>query len=161
MKTAFSIIFNNCKVLITICLRKMNFLFSDRIYLKLLFRCKVGYSLNLDQPQTYNEKLQWLKLNNHHLEYTKMVDKVTAKDYVASKIGNKYIIPTLGVWDSINDINWDMLPDQFVIKVTSDSGGIVVCKDKSQLDIEMQKKDFVKDGVRTTISITKNILISM
>lgn len=111
----------------------------DDLYLKVRFRQRVGYWPNFRHPRTYNEKLQWLKLNDRHPEYTKLVDKVTAKDYVAARIGANYIIPTLGVWDSIDEIDWDALPNQFVIKVTSDSGGIVVCKDKSQLDKEKAK----------------------
>lgn len=117
----------------------VNFL-SDEQYLKLMFKTKVGYALNLDNPRTYNGKLQWLKLNDRHTGYTQMVDKVEAKKYVSSIIGDKYIIKTLGVWNSVNDIDWDSLPSQFVIKVTSDSGGIVVCKDKSHLDIQEAKK---------------------
>ena len=116
----------------------------NQTYLKLLFRHCVGYRLNLNSPKTYNEKLQWLKLNDIHPEYTNMVDKVEAKKYVASIIGEKYIISTLGVWDSVEEIEWDKLPNQFVIKVTSDSGGIVVCKNKSTLDVEKAKAKLAK-----------------
>ena len=108
---------------------------SDRCYLKWKFKRLVGYRLNLDNPRSYNEKLQWLKLNDIHPEYSKMVDKIEAKKYVASLIGDKYIIPTLGVWNDVAEIDWNNLPNQFVIKVSSDSGGIVVCKDKTSLDI--------------------------
>lgn len=120
---------------------------SDKLYLKLLFRHNVGYKLNLDNPKTYNEKLQWLKLNDIHPEYTRMVDKVEAKEYVASIIGEKYIIPTLGVYNHVDDIDFDKLPQQFVLKCTHDSGGIIVCKDKSQLNIE-QAKSKLKKGWR-------------
>lgn len=112
---------------------------SDSLFLKVKFRLLMGYKLNLKDPKTFNEKLQWLKLNDIHAEYTKMVDKVDAKSYVASQVGSKYIIPTLGVWDSVDDIDWASLPKQFVVKATNDSGGIVVCKDKSSLDIESAK----------------------
>ena len=111
----------------------------DELFLKVIFRYRVGYWPNIKHPRTYNEKLQWLKLNDRHPEYTQMVDKIEAKKYVASIIGEKYIIPTLGVWNTVDEIDWDSLPNQFVIKVTSDSGGIVVCKDKSILDIEKAK----------------------
>lgn len=117
---------------------------SDRIYLKLLFKHRLGYKLNLDNPKSFNEKLQWLKLNDIHPEYTQMVDKIEAKKYVASIIGDEYIIPTLGVWNSVDDIDWDLLPEQFVIKVSSDSGGIVVCKNKSNLDINKAIKKLKK-----------------
>lgn len=125
-------------------LRELSSFLSDRLYLKLLFKHRVGYSLNLDNPKSFNEKLQWLKLNDIHSEYTQMVDKIDAKKYVASIIGNEYIIPTLGVWNSVEEIDWDILPNQFVIKVTSDSGGIVVCKNKAELDIEQAKRKLKK-----------------
>ena len=112
---------------------------SDANYLRWVFRHNMGYRLNLNNPQSLSEKLQWLKLNDRHPEYTQLVDKVDAKRYVASIVGEQYIIPTLGVWDSVDEIDWDSLPDQFVIKATNDSGGVVVCKDKSQLDIEAAK----------------------
>lgn len=117
---------------------------SDKLYLKLLFRHRVGYSLNLDNPRSYNEKLQWLKLNDLHLEYTQMVDKVEAKKYVASKIGEKYIISTISVYDNVEEIDFDALPKQFVLKCTHDSGGIVVCKDKALLDVEKAKRKLKK-----------------
>lgn len=112
---------------------------SDKTFLKVKFRLLMGYKLNLNEPKTFNEKLQWLKLNDIHPEYTPMVDKVEAKKYVASQVGSRYIIPTLGVWDSVDDIDWASLPKQFVVKATNDSGGIVVCKDKSTLDIKKAK----------------------
>lgn len=104
-----------------------------------MFKHRTGYPLNLDNPQTYNEKLQWLKLYDRHPEYTEMVDKATAKEYVAKRVGEQYIIPTLGLWDSVDEVDWESLPRQFVIKCTGDSGGVVVCKDKSRLDIESAK----------------------
>lgn len=108
----------------------------DKLYLRIIYRLEMGQKLHLDNPQTFNEKLQWLKLYNRKPEYTMMVDKVAVKDYVASIIGPEYIIPTLGVWDSPNDIEWDKLPNQFVLKTNHDGGsnGVVVCKDKATLD---------------------------
>ncbi|MCR4994665.1 MAG: glycosyl transferase [Bacteroidales bacterium] len=107
---------------------------TDKAYLKFIFKHRVGYPLNLDAPQTYNEKLQWLKLNDIHPEYQDMVDKATAKSYVASILGDKYVIPTLGLWDSIDDIEWEKLPEQFVIKATGDSGGVYICQDKNKFN---------------------------
>lgn len=107
----------------------------DRLFLKVKFRVIAGYRLNLTNPQTFNEKLQWLKLNDFHAEYTEMVDKVAAKEFVKRKLGNSYVIPTIGVWNSLEDINWDALPDKFVLKNAGDSGGVVICHDKSQLDV--------------------------
>lgn len=112
---------------------------SDETYLKLRYNCIMGKKLNLDNPVTYNEKLQWLKLYDRKPEYTKMVDKYEAKKYVANIIGEEYIIPTLGVWDNADDIDFDTLPNQFVLKCTHDSGGLVICKDKAELDIENAK----------------------
>lgn len=108
---------------------------SDERFLSWKVRHNLGYKMDFDNPQTFNAKLQWLKLYNCKKEYTQMVDKATAKDYVASIVGEDYIIKTLGIWDCVDDINWDSLPFSFVIKNTGDSGGVVVCKDKSKLDI--------------------------
>lgn len=122
-------------------LRKFSGCFSDELYLKLLFRLKMGYPLNLRSPQTFNEKLQWLKLYDRKPEYTQMVDKYAVKEYVAKLIGEEYIIPTLGVWDRVEDIDFESLPDQFVLKTThgGGGGGVVVCKDKSNFDYEAAK----------------------
>ena len=117
---------------------------NDKLYLKGLWRLKMGYPLNLDNPQTFNEKLQWLKLYDRKPIYTKMVDKYEAKYYVASIIGEKYIIPTLAVYDRVEDINFDTLPYQFVLKCTHDSGGLVICRNKEKLDIEAAKKELQK-----------------
>ena len=113
---------------------------SDEKYLKILYKLRTGQKLNLDDPQTFNEKLQWLKLHDRRPEYTTMVDKYAVKKYVADKIGKQYIIPTLGAWDKFDDIDFDKLPDQFVLKCTHDSGGLVICRDKSKLDIKAAKK---------------------
>ena len=110
----------------------------DKMYLSLRYRCKMGRWINWKNPQTFTEKLQWLKVNDYKPEYTKMVDKLAAKDYVAQRIGEQYIIPTLGVWDSVEDIDWDSLPNQFVLKTTHGGGGcgVVVCSDKTHFDKE-------------------------
>lgn len=115
---------------------RLVYLLPDLLYLKIKFRLVAGYKLNFDNPQSFNEKLQWLKLNDIHREYSNMVDKASAKDYVALKVGAKYIIPTYGVYDSVYDIDWASLPNQFVLKSTGDSGGVVVCKDKEKLDVQ-------------------------
>lgn len=112
----------------------------DDEYLKHIFRARLGYELNLDTPMTFNEKLQWLKLYDRKSVYTTMVDKYAVKDYVANIIGQQFIIPTLGVWNNAEDIDFENLPDQFVLKCTHDSQGIVICKDKELLDIEVAKQ---------------------
>lgn len=113
---------------------------SDEEFLKRKFKATLGYELNLDNPKSFNEKLQWLKLHDRNPKYTMMVDKYEVKKYVASIIGEEYIIPTLGVWERFEDINFDTLPDQFVLKCTHDSGGLVICKDKKKLDINAARK---------------------
>ena len=116
----------------------------DEEYLRLLFRFRMGYELDLDNPKTFSEKLQWLKLYNRKPEYTLMVDKYEVKSYVAERAGKQYIIPTLGVWDCFDDIDFNKLPNQFVLKCTHDSHGLVICKDKNQLDIKASKKRLTK-----------------
>lgn len=111
----------------------------DEDYLKRKFRVKLGYPLDLAAPKTFNEKLQWLKLYDRKPEYTMMVDKYAVKNYVAEKIGEEYIIPTLGVWDHFDDIDFAMLPNQFVLKCTHDSGGLVICRDKNKLNLTEAK----------------------
>ncbi len=98
----------------------------DKPYIKLLYWAYMGKRLDLDNPTSYNEKLQWLKLHDHNNLYTTMVDKYEAKKYVASIIGDEYIIPTLGVWERPEDIEYDILPDKFVLKSTHDSGGFMI-----------------------------------
>ena len=104
----------------------LNYL-PDEAYLKLKYRIRMGKKLNLKNPRTFNEKLQWLKLHDRKPEYTTMVDKAAVKALVAEKIGSQYVIPTLGIWDSFDEIDFDALPDQFVLKCTHDSGGLVIC----------------------------------
>lgn len=108
----------------------------DKMYLKLLYELRTGKKPDLKNPKNFNEKLQWLKLYDRNPEYSRMVDKHEAKRYVAEKLGEQYIIPTLGVWEKFDDIDFDALPEKFVLKCTHDSGGLVICKDKSKLDKE-------------------------
>ncbi|MBR1585449.1 MAG: glycosyl transferase [Clostridia bacterium] len=107
----------------------------DEAYIRRMFRAKMGYDLPLENPQTFNEKLQWLKLHDRRDIYTRMVDKCEAKAFAADTIGSQYVIPTLGVWKRAEDIDFSQLPDRFVLKCTHDSHGLVICKDKSQLNI--------------------------
>lgn len=116
----------------------------DKIYLKILYRACLNKKLDLKNPKTFNEKLQWLKLFDHNPIYTTMVDKYEAKKYVAEILGEEYVIPTLGVWNHFDEIEFDKLPDQFVLKCTHDSGGLVICRDKSKLDKTSAKKKIEK-----------------
>lgn len=113
---------------------------ADKLYLKLLFRVRVGYKLNLNDPCTFNEKLQWLKLYDRNPLYTRLVDKAEVKSWVAERIGWKHVIPTFGIWNSFSEINFDMLPSQFVLKCTHDSGGLVICRDRAKFDIRAARK---------------------
>lgn len=117
---------------------------SDESYLKFLYRISMQKKLNLENPKTYNEKLQWLKLYDRNPQYTIMVDKYEVKQYVTEKIGEEYIIPTLGVWNNFDEIDFDKLPEQFVLKCTHDSGGLVICKNKASFDERAARKKINK-----------------
>ena len=123
-------------------LARKNFFDSmpDKPYLEICYKIHTGKKLNLKNPQSFNEKMQWLKLYDRKPLYTTLADKYSVKKYVADIIGEKYIIPTIAVWDNVDDIDFDSLPNQSVLKCTHDSGGLVICKDKSTLDIEAAKK---------------------
>ena len=112
----------------------------DALWLKIVFKIKMGHKLDLNNPKTFNEKLQWLKLHDRNPLYTTLVDKYEVRKYIADTIGEEYLIPLLGLWDHFNDIDFDKLPNQFVLKCTHDSGGLIICKDKSKLDIKVAKK---------------------
>lgn len=117
-------------------IRKMLRVLPDKTYIQFVYFVHFHKFANLKNPKTFNEKIQWLKLYDRKEEYTAMVDKYLVKDYVAAKIGEEYLIPTLGVWDSPEEIDFDLLPQQFVLKWNHDSGSIVICKDKSKLNTE-------------------------
>lgn len=109
----------------------------DEPFLKLKFRQSLGKRLDLTHPQTYNEKIQWLKLHDRDPLYSRLVDKYEVRSYIAEKLGEDYLIPLVGgPWNSPEEIDFDALPDQFVLKCTHDSGGLIVCRDKSALDRE-------------------------
>lgn len=113
---------------------------SDEWFVRHNYELSMGKTINLNSPSSFNEKLQWLKLYDRRPLYTRMVDKYEAKKYVSEIIGEKYIIPTLGVWEKFDEINFDSLPNQFVLKCTHDSGGLVICRDKNRFDIETARK---------------------
>lgn len=128
----------NPRLFLASVLQKVGFWIPDKWYLQMFYYLNTGKPLNLKNPLTFSEKLQWLKLYNRKPEYTMMVDKYAVKEYVAGIIGKEHIIPTLGVWDRPEDINFDDLPQQFVLKTThgGGSGGVIVCVDKTQLKKE-------------------------
>lgn len=120
---------------------------SDKAYIKKKYREKFGKELNLKNPQTFNEKLQWLKLYHRKPLFTRMVDKYSVRSYIAERVGPEYLIPDLGVWEHPDQIDFDALPDQFVLKCTHNSGyGTCICRDKSKLDIE-QAKQMLREGL--------------
>ena len=119
--------------------KKIFKMIPDKLYLKIKFRKRMGMKLNLKNPKTFNEKLQWLKLYDRKPIYTKMVDKYEVREYIKEKIGEEYLIPLIGVYNKFEDIDFEKLPNQFVIKCTHDSGGLVVCRDKEKLNIQKGK----------------------
>lgn len=113
--------------------------FPIKWQLKIKYRCTIGEPLNLICPKGFNEKLSWIKIYDHNPLYTKLVDKFEVKNYVAKLIGEEYVVPCYGVWNSFDDIDFDKLPNQFVLKATHDSSGIVICKDKNVFDMKSAK----------------------
>ena len=101
----------------------------DKPYLSMVYRTAIGKRMNWNNPQTYNEKLQWLKLYDRKPIYVSMVDKYLAREFVKSQIGEEYLIPLIGVWDNANDIDFSSLPNKFVLKCNHDSGSIIICTD--------------------------------
>lgn len=130
------------------CVKHLGFLFPDKLYLSLRYRLIKGHWINWLSPTLFTEKIQWLKVYNRKPIYTTMVDKFEAKKYVTDRIGSKYVIPLLGCWTSVDDIDWDSLPNQFVLKTTHAGGGngVVICRDKSCFNkvaaIKTLKKSF-------------------
>lgn len=115
-------------------LSKLAVLFPDKLYLKLMFRLKMGYWIDFDNPQTFNEKLNWLKIYNRNPEFTIMADKFLVKDYVTEKIGSQYVVPCYARYHRFEDMDFNELPNQFAIKMTHNSSGVFIVKDKSNID---------------------------
>ncbi len=135
----------------------LNKLLTDKQYTQLQYRVRTGHKLNLNNPQNYNEKLQWLKLYDHQPIYTTLVDKYAVKDYVKEKVGEKYIIKTIGVWDRFDDIDFKSLPNQFVLKTTHGGGntGVVICRNKQQFDINGAKEKIERSLKRNAYLISR------
>ncbi len=129
-------------------------LLPERTYMKLLFKLRLGYKLDLDNPKSFNAKLNWLKLYNRRPEYTKMVDKYQVKKYVADLIGEEYTVPLYGVWAKAKDITWDSLPEKFVLKTNHNSCYNLVCRDKAKVDKEKASKEMDN-------SLGKNLFYSL
>lgn len=131
-------------VVLTVIWKFLSPILPAKLYLLVLYRLRFGYWMDLDNPSTFNEKLQWLKLYDRQSVYIKLVDKYEGKSLIGEVIGSEHIIPTLGVWDNVDDIDFETLPNQFVLKCTHDSGGLVICKDKDNLDKSKAKRKLKK-----------------
>ena len=132
--TALSLLKNPCELVIGLDKNGLTRWMSDKMFAKISFRGVMGEKLNLDHPKTFNEKLQWLKVYEHRPEYTALVDKLSAKDVVGKQIGTQHIVPLLGSWDDATQIDFDGLPDRFVLKCNHDQGSVVLVQDKTKLD---------------------------
>lgn len=141
------IIKNPAALFLTLAYRGFFNWMDDERYLKIAYRCKIHKKLNLEEPKSFNEKLQWLKLHDRKTIYETMVDKFDVKEYVSNVIGDEYIIPTLGIYDSFQDIDFGGLPSQFVMKCTHDSGSIVICNDKEKFN-KIKAKKILENGLR-------------
>lgn len=131
---------------------RLKYMLSDELFTRLQYRAHFGSHLNLKKPITYNEKLNWLKLHDHNPLYTTLVDKAIVKDYVARIIGKQYVIPTYGVWETFDDIDFDLLPNEFVLKTNHSGGnsGVVICKDKSTFD-KNRAKQKLEESLKTDV----------
>lgn len=130
----------NSDKIMTLVKKSLRFL-PDKSYIKLYYRLRVGRKLNMNNPTTLNEKLQWLKFNYRFPLQSIVSDKLLVREYVKDKIGEKYLIPLIGSWKKYDDIDFSMLPEKFVLKCNHDSGGLVVCNDKEKLNhIEAKRK---------------------
>lgn len=119
--------------------------FSDKLYLKIQYSLIMKKKLDFNNPQTFNEKMQWIKLYDRNPSYTLLVDKHAVRKYVTEKIGEEYLIPLLGVWSNPDEIDFDSLPEQFVLKCNHNSGlGACFCKNKSKLNVEKTKENLRK-----------------
>lgn len=113
----------------------------DRMYLQILAKRSLGHRIDFSDPKTFNEKLQWIKLYDRDPLYTQLVDKYTVRDYVAEKIGEEHLIPLVGgPWSTVDEIDFDALPNEFVLKASHDSGGVIICRDKKALTSRRQNK---------------------
>lgn len=131
-------IFKQVYVLLLECLG----LIPDKTYLKIKYFVKFRKKLDVDNPLTFNEKIQWLKLYDRKPQYTEMADKYKVKKIVSDLIGEEHIVPNYGVWDRFEDINFEELPDQFVLKCTHDSGSVLICRNKEEFNKKYARMHF-------------------
>lgn len=133
-------LFNIKNILLFLCAHGFLNWLPDMQYIRLIYLVRLNKRINLKEPLTYNEKLQWLKIYDRNPIYTNLVDKLEVRNYISEKIGEKYLIPLLGVWNKFEEIDFEKLPNKFVLKCTHDSGGLYICKDKSKLNTKEAKR---------------------
>lgn len=143
---------NPCKIFVALTHRGWFERMDDELYLRLLYRGVMGRKLHLNPPKTYNEKVQWLKLHDKNPIYPKICDKIAVREIVRERIGESYFTPILGVWDDPDDIDFTALPEQFVLKCTHDSGGVILCPNKAELD-EQAARESLKTWLKRDYSI--------
>lgn len=145
---------NPWSIVLSLSRRRWLRIIPDKAYLSLMYRGSFGKKLNWKTPRTYNEKLQWLKLYDRNPVYCDMVDKYEAKRFAADKIGGDFVVPVLaGPWDDCGEIDFDALPEQFILKTTHDCGGVFICKDKKSLD-RHEAKRFIQEHLRQNYYLT-------
>ncbi|MDU1763586.1 MAG: ATP-grasp fold amidoligase family protein, partial [Anaerococcus vaginalis] len=132
---------------------------DDKKFIEKMFKATMDYPLNLENPKSFNEKLQWLKLYDRNPLYTKLVDKYKVREYISEKIGEDYLIPLLGVWDDPEEIDFDSLPNKFVLKCNHNSGlGMCICTDKSKIDIKKVKNELNNEGFEISESELEDLI---
>lgn len=146
---------NRQRTILKNCLYRIRHFLPDSLYIKVLYKLEMGIYPNLRNPCLFTEKIQWLKLYNRKDEYTMMVDKYEVKHYVSSIIGEKYIIPTIGVWDNFEEIDFNTLPNQFVLKTTQGSHASIICRDKKNFDIEAARLFFKHNQYKSPYNLYK------
>jgi len=157
LKNKFKEFKKNPKLLFVYLLHRCVTIVPEKLFVEIKYFCCIGKKINLNNPRTFNEKLNWLKLYNKNPFYTSLVDKYAVKDFVAKTIGDEYVIPTLGVWDTFDDIDFSKLPNQFVLKTTHGGGnlGVVICKNKTIFDIVKAKRILNKSLSADSFKLTK------
>ena len=156
IKNAIHALFHDPRYILFALLHRVPWLIRDDAkYLSKLYELNFGLKPNLEHPTKFSEKIQWLKLHDHNPLYTTMVDKLAVKEFVRERLGKKYVIPVIAEWDSPEQIEWEKLPNQFVLKTNHDGGGhgIVICKDKSKLSIAKAMKELNHSFYRSSYMV--------
>lgn len=156
IKNAIHALFNNPRHIVYALLHRMPWMIRDDAkYLSKLYELNFGVKPNMEHPTKFSEKIQWLKLHDHNPLYTTMVDKYLVKGFVSERLGEQYVIPVIAEWDSPEQIEWENLPNQFVLKTNHDGGGhgVVICKDKSKLSISKAMQELNHSFYRSSYMV--------